>query len=619
MSRRRRLFPLYAQVRDTGPAPVVPVVSVLPAVDSSGGNSVGDELSVDDGTWTNGPILEYQYRWTRAGTPITGETANAYTLAQPDDPGEAIGCQVRARNAAGWSAWATATGAVTCRPYLATAPVVSGTPAVGQTLSRTAPTWLGATSSSTEWVVDGSGTGNATASYVVQVGDEGLVVTCDATASNAGGSTGPTASNALTIRPYWSVNPSYSGTLAVGQTLTGSGGTVDGETTGPTYEWIVDGVGTGDTDTSYVVQVADAGKTVVYRGTASNAGGASTADSTSGTVVPYWSAAPTISAGSEPWPGGTVTGAGGTVAGATSGPTYEWILDGSGTGDTDTTYTPAGSATGDALLYRGSASNAGGASTADSDSVTIVQIEGVNRANEADDWLTNSTTGIPADFTLLAEVIGISASSNGTLVSIGRQPGAISTRRELALLVLSSGSLQGILRDGAYLGALTLSPSGMLDGITRHIVALDQASGSSAAKLVHIVPGGAVTQTSAFSSGSYQNPANGGITDQEPAVFRRGAALVAGGIPVTQFAGIVNVVALNRRLTDTDYSDIAAAGSLQAWGAYTDADLRWSLRPDPATSEGDALTNASTQLDGATYTIQAGTSDCTLGGLNEAL
>ncbi|MCI0601130.1 MAG: hypothetical protein L0Y60_16760 [Beijerinckiaceae bacterium] len=88
----------------------VPVNTALPAV--TGTATVGQTLSVSNGTWTNTPT-GFAYQWKRAGVNITGATANTYPLVVLDQ-GKAITCAVTASNGSGSSAPATsnATSAV---------------------------------------------------------------------------------------------------------------------------------------------------------------------------------------------------------------------------------------------------------------------------------------------------------------------------------------------------------------------------------------------------------------------------------------------------------------------------------------------------------------------------
>lgn len=92
--------------------------------------------------------------------------------------------------------WQEDWGAVAPPPPLAApvntvAPVASGTPAVGETLSTTNGTWTGnpAPTFTYQWFVDSTIVPGATSSsYVVQAGDVGFNVFCRVTATNTQGS-----------------------------------------------------------------------------------------------------------------------------------------------------------------------------------------------------------------------------------------------------------------------------------------------------------------------------------------------------------------------------------------------------------------------------------------------
>jgi hypothetical protein len=107
-------------------------------------------------------------------------------------------------------------------PTNSVAPVASGTPTVGQTLTTTDGTWTGGPSFTYQWQRDNTGggsysnIGSATAStYVLVSGDAGCNVRCVVTATNAGGSAsansnalGLVAAGAATFT-YTSLVPSY--------------------------------------------------------------------------------------------------------------------------------------------------------------------------------------------------------------------------------------------------------------------------------------------------------------------------------------------------------------------------------------------------------------------------
>ncbi len=79
----------------------VPVNSVAPV--ASGLLPVGSTLSCTTGTWTNSPT-SFGYQWLRAGAAISGATSATYVTVTADG-GTSVGCQVRAFNAGGGSAF----------------------------------------------------------------------------------------------------------------------------------------------------------------------------------------------------------------------------------------------------------------------------------------------------------------------------------------------------------------------------------------------------------------------------------------------------------------------------------------------------------------------------------
>jgi hypothetical protein len=85
-------------------------------------------------------------------------------------------------------------------PVMTSAPAVTGTGTVGQTLSCTQGNWTYApTSYAYQWLRSGVNIFNATAAtYVLAALDSGASVSCRVTATNAAGSTGAT-SNAIAV------------------------------------------------------------------------------------------------------------------------------------------------------------------------------------------------------------------------------------------------------------------------------------------------------------------------------------------------------------------------------------------------------------------------------------
>ena len=95
---------------NAGIASEVPPANTAAPV-ASGTGTVGQTLSVTNGTWTNSPS-SFAYRWQRGATPISGATASTYVLVAADS-GTSVSCQVTATNPAGSASAASNAIAVT--------------------------------------------------------------------------------------------------------------------------------------------------------------------------------------------------------------------------------------------------------------------------------------------------------------------------------------------------------------------------------------------------------------------------------------------------------------------------------------------------------------------------
>lgn len=86
---------------------------------------------------------------------------------------------------------AVAGGEPAVAPVCTVAPILSGSPVVGETLSITTGTWTGnpAPTFTYQWYVDGSPvSGEVSNTYVIQPGDETFMVNCSVTGTNVAGS-----------------------------------------------------------------------------------------------------------------------------------------------------------------------------------------------------------------------------------------------------------------------------------------------------------------------------------------------------------------------------------------------------------------------------------------------
>lgn len=172
-----------------------PVNSVLPVI--SGTARVGQTLSCTSGTWSGSPTYEYQ--WKRDGANIDSATASTYDLVVADIAA-VITCTVTATNDGGSTA-ATSDGTSAVLPLAPTnsvAPAITGTTTVGEVLTCGTGTWANTPTGYTyQWKRAGVAIDGATANtHTLISADAGSTLTCEVTASNAGGSN--TASSAAT-------------------------------------------------------------------------------------------------------------------------------------------------------------------------------------------------------------------------------------------------------------------------------------------------------------------------------------------------------------------------------------------------------------------------------------
>jgi hypothetical protein len=163
----------------------------------TGTASVGQTLTSSTGTWNGSSPINYTYQWKRAGVNIVGATNSTYILVAAD-AANVITVTVTATNSAG-NATATSAGTslVLYPPSNTVAPSISGTAQVGQTLTASNGTWVGAATIiySYQWKRAGSNIVGATSStYVPVSADIGNTLTVDVTGTNSDGSATVTSS-----------------------------------------------------------------------------------------------------------------------------------------------------------------------------------------------------------------------------------------------------------------------------------------------------------------------------------------------------------------------------------------------------------------------------------------
>ncbi len=364
----------------------------------------GATLTTTTGAYTNSPT-GYSYQWQRDGADIFGATSQTYVTTS-DDVSHRIRVLVTASNADG-SAVGTSASVGLILPQLPTstqAPVASGTPKRGSTLTATSGTWTeNPTSYTYQWQRDkGTGfvniSGATTVSYTLVVSDLTASIRVLVTARNASGpSTSPATSNAVGpvagAPPVNSGVPQISGTAARGSALVAAAGTWGGAGNSYSFQWQHYANSTWTTIASatlagYTVPAGDEGFKLRVLVTASNYDGTVTvASDPTDTVV---GAPPVLT--SVPAPTGTpsrgsaLTARQGTWDGVGNTFKYQWQRDlGSGysniAGATAISYVLQPADTGASIRVQVTATNVDGTASGLSDAVgPVVSAAPVNSA-----------------------------------------------------------------------------------------------------------------------------------------------------------------------------------------------------------------------------------------------
>lgn len=327
-----------------GDAPVEVIAnSVKPAI--SGTAQVGQTLTASTGTWTPSG-LTYAYQWKSGGTDVGTDAATYVPVA--GDVGKTITVTVTASKTGLSSVSETSnpTAAVTAAPLPDvvnnTAPSITGTAQVGQTLTADPGTWTpSGVTFAYQWKANGTDIAGADDStYVPVAGDVGKTITVRVTGSKAGhnpASATSSATAAVTAAPPGEVIansavPTVSGTAQVGKTLTASTGTWTPGGLAYAYAWKLGGVPVaGATSSSFLVPTTAVGKTVTVTVTASKTGltpaSATSAPTSAVTAATFTlTKAPTIKGKAKV--GKSLKYKAGTISPAPTTVTLQWLRNG---------------------------------------------------------------------------------------------------------------------------------------------------------------------------------------------------------------------------------------------------------------------------------------------------
>jgi len=367
-------------------ATVTPVVSGTTAVNST--------LTATPGVWA--PVATFAYQWKRAGTDIAGATGSTYVL-RPEDADKKLTVVVTGSRPGYSSVSVPSSQTATVDRIVFTAtpePTLSGTAAVGQTLTATPGTWLPSSGASPvvltyRWEKDGNPISGATAStYVITAADEGSKIRVYVTGTKLGYVTAeqPSAETNAVVKGTLATTPkpTITGNAQVGVQLTAVPGVWQPSVTASPitfdYQWKRDGSNISSaTSATYTPVPADVGKAISVSVTGKKAGYTSVTQ-TSDPLTRLVTVAGTFSTVPRPTITGTakvgveLTAVPGSWVPSAGSLAYQWKRTAGATttnisGATVSTYTPTADDAGKIITVVVTATTTGYATTASAPSI----------------------------------------------------------------------------------------------------------------------------------------------------------------------------------------------------------------------------------------------------------
>lgn len=250
----------------------------LAAVSLTGATSVGSALKTVLASQAPADAT-LSYRWTRSGATIAGATGASYALTAAD-LGKAVTVTVSATRPGYEVATRTSapTRAVTAGALALAKPAISGTAAVGKTLTGRPGTWgPKPVKLQYQWLRNGKAIPKATgATYKLAAADAGKRITFRVTGT-LGGYTTATQTSGATAAVLRSLSaapaPAVAGTVKVGQTLSAKPGTWKPAPVKLSYQWLRNGSAIkGATKSTYKLTSADGGAKISVRVTGKKSG-----------------------------------------------------------------------------------------------------------------------------------------------------------------------------------------------------------------------------------------------------------------------------------------------------------------------------------------------------------
>ena len=271
----------YASKPATSGAVTVAVaaLSVAPVPVVSGEVKVNGVLTANAGSWGPAPVT-VAFQWLRGGSPIAGATGQKYTV-QAGDVGKALSVRVTGSKPgyATVSKVSAVTSVVPKALKLKTtpAPKIKGTVRVGSKLTVSSGTWKPKPVPLTvQWFRAGVSAPIATGtSYTLTAADKGKKITVRVTGAKVGYApvTKSKTTKKVAAGKLSTATPKVTGSAKVGSKLTASTGAWKPAPVTLGFQWLRNGKKiAGATGGSYVLTVADKGKTVSVKVTGSKPG-----------------------------------------------------------------------------------------------------------------------------------------------------------------------------------------------------------------------------------------------------------------------------------------------------------------------------------------------------------
>ena len=311
----------------------------------AGTQTPGQTLSAVPGAWGPSPVT-FTYQWQSDGVDIFGKTSSVYPVTAVD-LGHVLSVSVTGTKA-GYTPVTKTSLATPPITGVLTAPVptITGTGAVGQTLTAVPGAWGPApVELSYQWLRNGEAvSGETGATYALTSDDAGKTITVTVTgtkpnyASQSKTSVGKAVGSVLTT-----ASPTFTGIPTVGKPQTAVAGTWGPAPVTLAYQWNRAGTPiAGAVSSVYLPTTADSGKALSVTVTGTKTG-YTTVSLTSGSVIigNAFTTAPVPTVSGTPTAGTELTASVGLWTPAPVTLAYQWLKDGSAiAGETGTTYTP---------------------------------------------------------------------------------------------------------------------------------------------------------------------------------------------------------------------------------------------------------------------------------------